>query len=115
MAQSDRKTRRFEWILAAEQGRHAEALRRIAELVHDEFSHFSVPPEEELTEKLAALDNAIKEMSELGARIERLRMVAEATRTYAGSTDDDERERARHALLIALEDLDRFVPASDTP
>ncbi len=110
MAKPSGSSERFEWTLAAEQGRYAEAVRRIAEVVRDEFSEFSTPPEQGLREKLSALDAAIAAMSGLTERIERLRMVAEATRRYAETTDPDEQERARLALFLALEELDRHVP-----
>lgn len=110
MAKPSRSSERFEWTLAAEQGRYAEALRRIAEIVRDEFSEFATPPERGLREKLGALDEAIAAMADLGERIERLRMVAEATRCFAETIDPNEQERARLALLLVLEELDRHVP-----
>lgn len=78
--------------------------------MRDEFSEFSTPPEQGLGEKLGALDAAIAAMADLGERIERLRMVAEATRRYTETTDPNEQERAQLALLLALEELDRHVP-----
>ena len=112
MSPREKSTERFEWALAAEQGRYAEAIRRIAEMVSEEFSSFSSPPEEDLRERLASLDAAIAAMADLSDRIERLRMVAHATRRYIEATVDDDRERARLALLVALEELDRHVPAA---
>jgi hypothetical protein len=112
MAQPRPSTERFELTLAAQQGRYAEAVRRIAELVRQEFSEFSSPPEQGLREKLAALDAAVAALTDLGDRIERLHMVADATRRYMETTDPNERERARLALLIALEEVDRHVPGS---
>jgi len=35
---------RFELTLVAEQGRYAEALRRMAEVVQEEFARFASPP-----------------------------------------------------------------------
>ena len=56
-----------------------------------------------------SLDGAVDALTEVGARIERLRMVAGAARRYAETEDEGERERAQRALLLALEELDRHV------
>jgi hypothetical protein len=112
MPPREESTERFEWALAAEQGRYAEAMRRMAEVVREEFSSFSSPPEQDLREKLVSLDAVISAMADLSDRIERLRMVAQATRLYVEASDENERERARVALLLALEELDRHVPAA---
>jgi hypothetical protein len=102
---------RFERALVAEQGRYAEAVRRIAELVREEFSHFASPPERGLRDKVAALEAAVDELTDLSARIERLRMIAEATRRYTETTEPDEQDRARLALLLALDELDQHIVA----
>jgi hypothetical protein len=110
MEQPRRSAERFEWTLAAQQGRYAEAVRGIAELIREEFSEFSSPPEQGLREKVAALDAAVATLADLGDKIERLHMVAEASRRYVETADPNERERARLALLFALEEVDRHVP-----
>jgi hypothetical protein len=109
VAPPQRSREQFEWTLAAEQGRYAEAVRRIADLVREEFSHFATPPEQGLPDKLAALEAAIADLTDLSARLDRLRMVAGAVRRYTCTDEHDERERARVALLAALEELDRHV------
>jgi hypothetical protein len=104
-----RSEERFEWAVVAEQGRHLEALRKLAASVREELSN-PLRPEESLRGKVAALNEALTEMRSLTRRIEVLRMVSEATDAYRRASDDGQRDRARTALMLALDALDRQVP-----
>jgi hypothetical protein len=107
----DRGAQRFRWAILAEEGRYAEAVRGIAAAVEREFSEFPLPVEESMRDKLAALDDAVSALEALSRRMTLLRMVSEAVHRYADAKVDDERERARIALLFVLDELGRDVPA----
>jgi hypothetical protein len=105
-----RSKERFEWALLAEQGRYAEDVREIAKKLEEEFSHFPVPGEEALRQKLQTLDDALAALADLNKRMTLVRMISDAIDSYRSATGADEQDRARAALLYVLEDIGRRVP-----
>jgi hypothetical protein len=101
---------RFEWALLAQQGRYAEDVREIAKRLQEEFSQFPEPGEEALRAKLDALDDALLTLSDLNDRMALVRMLSNAIEHYKSAEGDDERDRARAALLVVLDELGRRVP-----
>jgi hypothetical protein len=101
---------RFEWALLAQQGRYAEDVREIAKRLQREFSHFPEPGEEALRAKLETLDDALLALSDLNDRMALVRMLSEAIERYRNTETADERDRARAALLVVLDELGRRVP-----
>lgn len=101
---------RFEWALLAQQGRYAEDIREIAKRLQEEFSHFPEPGEEALREKLETLDDALLTLSDLNDRMALVRMLSDAIERYRSADGDDERDRARTALLVVLDAVGRRVP-----
>lgn len=106
---------RFEWALLAQQGRYAEDVREIAKRLQQEFSDFPEPGEEALRAKLETLDDALLALSDLNDRMALVRMLSEAIARYRSADGADERDRARAALLVVLDELGRRVPEHGGP